>query len=107
MSKDWISPPLLKDGKLIYGGAARNARIKEAGGMEHILEAPKNKKTINDVIVDTIKRDYLIAKSGIADGLGGDYSFHTYWDSAMTEAEFNQPLDKRLEKIRVLSRYVR
>lgn len=36
MKDNWCEPYKFK-GRLIYGGAARNARIKQGGGMDNIL----------------------------------------------------------------------
>jgi hypothetical protein len=35
--KDKYCSKLMHDGKIISGGAARNVRIKEAGGLENII----------------------------------------------------------------------
>lgn len=44
------------------------------------------------------RRDYLLATNGIAGFNGVDYDFHTYWDSAMTDADrFSNP-----EKLNIL-----
>lgn len=36
--RDSYCEPLLHNGKYIYGAAARNVRIKEAGGLEAMVE---------------------------------------------------------------------
>ncbi len=35
--KDSFCKPLFHNGKTIYGGAARNVRIKRAGGLENMI----------------------------------------------------------------------
>lgn len=38
MKDSWCRPVLAKTGKVVSGGAARNVRISDAGGMDSIVE---------------------------------------------------------------------
>lgn len=110
MDKNWTGQHITEKGKAIYGAAAREAKIKADGGIQNIIENAKKedpKIKREHAQMNAMRRDFLIASSGVAGINGNDYSFVTCWDSSMTEAERNQPLKERLEKIRVLSPYVR
>lgn len=110
MDKNWTGQHITEKGKAIYGAAAREAKIKADGGIQNIIENAKKedpKIKRENALINKMRRDDSIASSGVAGINGDDFSFHHYWDSAMTEAERNQPLKERLEKIRALSPYVR
>lgn len=85
----------------VSGGAALGVRVKERGGMLAIL----NQSREDCARINAMERDYKISMSGFCGLTQRDVSCHHYWDSAMTETERNEPLQERLEKIRVLSRY--
>ena len=38
-STTWCAPKRLEDGRTIYGGAARNVRLKDCGGVNAIIES--------------------------------------------------------------------
>lgn len=38
MTDSWCSPVRAKTGNIVSGGAARNVRISDAGGMDQIIE---------------------------------------------------------------------
>lgn len=44
---DLYCAPLLYNGRWIYGGAARNARIKQAGGLEHMIDTAAKFAALN------------------------------------------------------------
>ena len=38
MKDNWCKPYKLEDNRTIYGGASRNARIKQGGGLQKLLQ---------------------------------------------------------------------
>lgn len=53
-SDSWCNPLLTKKGVRVSGGAARQVRISELGGMDEIIDAIA-KKVAKDAIADFIK----------------------------------------------------